>query len=108
MAFSNLTRKQFQDLFDVIVGDATVNPNTALANGTSVEVNVTVTGARLGDIVLSAPGVDILNLTYRAVATANDNVSVLLSNNSGDHIADIASSTWNFVLLRPRSSVTSF
>lgn len=107
MAFSGLIRAQFQDLFDVFVGDAAVDP-ADMAAGAEAEVDVTITGVALGDIVLAGPGVDISNviMSAPAVRTANT-VTLSFSNPTGDHV-NIASSTWNFVVLRPKAKITSY
>ena|SRR3989304_2016098 len=105
MGMSRLQRAQFQDLFDVLVGDATVDPATIAAN-VLVEVDVTVTGAALGDIVLAGPGVDTSNLTWSACVRAANTVTLSFNNASADHI-DLASSTWTIVVLRPKAKITS-
>jgi len=106
MGMSALTRAQFQDLFDVFVGDATVNPATVAAN-VLVATNVTVTGVALGDIVLAGPGVDLSTVNWSAHVSAANTVTVVIDNASADHI-DIGSSTWTFVVLRPKAKITSF
>ena len=105
MGMSALTRAQFQDLFDVFVGDATVDPATVPAN-TLVATSVTVTGAALGDIVLAGPGVSLATVNWSAHVSSANTVSVVIDNASADHI-DIASSTWTFVILRPKAKITA-
>lgn len=105
MAFTALTRAQFHDLVDVFVGTATVDPSTiaAAAEGTTT---VTVTGVALGDMVLGfGPGVDTGDLGLTVTVTAADTVSIFAINATGDHI-DVASSTWNFLIGRPKGKIT--
>jgi len=106
MGMSALTRAQFQDLFDVFIGDATVDP-ADMAAGAESTISVTVTGAALGDIVLAGPGVDLSTVNWSAHVSAANTVTVVIDNASADHI-DIASSTWTFVVLRPKAKITSF
>lgn len=108
MAFSALTRAQFQSLFDVFIGDATVDPGD-MAAGAEVTASVTITGVALGDIVLVGPGVDVhtAGAVFSAAVTAANTVKINFVNATGDHI-NLASSTWNFVVLRPKSKITSF
>ena len=107
MAFqTGFSPRQFQALFDVLFGSATVNPATAAA-GTEVVTSVTVTGAALGELVLCFPGVDLSSLGgYFAQVTAANTVKIVISNETADHI-DLASSTWRFVLLRPKGNFAS-
>lgn len=90
--------KQFRGLFPrVIKTTATINP-AAFVDNESQEFNVTVLGARVGDIVLVGPGVDLTEATYSAQVSASDNVAIVLSMTGGD-TNDVASSTWNIVVL---------
>ena len=106
MGMSALTRAQFQDLFDVFIGDATVDP-ADMAAGAESTISVTVTGAALGDIVLAGPGVAITDgVVWSAAVTAANTVKFVFANPTGDHV-DMASSTWTLVVLRPKAKITS-
>ena len=86
----NNQRKQFQAAFkNVAQAQVTVDP------GADSDIDVTVTGAQIGDLVLCGPGVDVADSQYTAAVTAANTVSI---NWIG---ADVASSTWNVVCLRP-------
>lgn len=90
--------KQFRGVFSkVIKATATVDP-AAFVDNESQEVNVTVPGAKVGDFVLVAPGVDVTESTFSASVSAADNVSIVLSMTGGD-TNNLASSTWNIVVL---------
>jgi len=107
MAFeTGFHARQFQGLVDVMYGSATVDPATAAA-GAEVVTTVTATGVALGDLVLAFPGVDLTSLGgYFASVSAADTIKVVISNETGDHI-DIASSTWRFIVLRPKGRFNS-
>ena len=85
-----MARKQFQALFkEVYTAEATVDP------AADSDIDVTVTGAQLGDFVLASPGVDVGDSQYTVAVTAANTVSI---NWVG---ADVASSTWKFIVLHP-------
>lgn len=90
--------KQFRAVFNrVIKSSATVDPAVFVDNE-SQEINVTVTGAKVGDFVLVAPGVDLTEATFSAYVSANDTVTIVISMTGGD-TNNVASSTWNIVVL---------
>jgi hypothetical protein len=83
-------RKQFQAAFsNVAAAQVTVDP------GADSDIDVTVPGAQVGDVVLCGPGVDVGDSQFTAAVTAANTVSI---NWIG---ADVASSVWNVVCLRP-------
>lgn len=94
---------QFQSLVDVIFGSATVDP-ASVATGAAGQgsTTVTVTGAALGDAVIPFPGVDLTSVQVTASVTAADTVKIMIQNLSGGAV-DLASSTWRFLILRPKS-----
>lgn len=96
--------RQFQALLNVIFGSATVDPGD-MAAGAETVTTVTVTGAALGDAVICFPGVDTLTAgaVYTAAVTAADTVKIAWTNATADHI-NLASSTWRFLLLRPKGN----
>jgi hypothetical protein len=103
MAFnrSNFSAKQFQSIVDVIYGTATVDP-ADMAAGAESNISVTITGVALGDIVLAAPGVLITDgVVWSASVVSANTVKIVFGNLTGDHI-NMASSTWNFLVLRPK------
>ena len=100
MAASTKAPRQFQGIVDTICVTATVNPGT-VASGAEVAGNVTVTGAALGDFVLVGPGVDPVDVAIEAKVTAANTVTWVVNNQTGDHV-DLASSTWNFLVLCPK------
>jgi len=82
---------------------ATVNPASAVdAGGETIALTAltgSMVGAALGDIVLCGPGVDLAGLLAQAYVSAADTVKVRVQNESGGTV-DLASSTWNFLVLR--------
>ncbi len=103
MAFNStqFSPKQFQALVNVIYGTATVNP-ADMAAGAESSITVTITGVALGDIVLAGPGVAITDgVVWSASVSAANTVKIVFANPTGDHV-DLASSTWNFLVLRAK------
>jgi hypothetical protein len=98
-------RRQFQSLFDrVTVVTAVIDPVTLDAAET-VEVDITgVTGAALGDIVLVGAGVDNAIVAHVTQVTAADTLTITLFGPSTGNV-NLASSTWNFVILRIRADL---
>lgn len=93
--------RQFQALVDVLFGSATVDP-ADMAAGAETTTSVTVTGVALGDAVIAFPGVAIADaLVWNVSVTAANTVKIMFSNATGDHI-NLASSTWRFLILRPK------
>lgn len=97
-------RRQFTDVFDSVVGPVTVSVNIASvpANGV-LATNVTVPGARVGDLVLFQPIGSINNIGLRCHVSADDNVVVNSQNPTAGAI-DPAAANFVFVLLRPRGT----
>ena len=104
MAFSSATfsPRQFQGIVSVIFGSATVNPGDTAA-GAEDTVSVTVPGAAVGDAVIAFPGINMDALQWVAQVTAANTVEINSANMTADHI-NIGSSTWRFLLLRPKGS----
>jgi len=100
---SKFNRRQFQDLFDVVASvTATVDP-ASLADGAGATTAVTVTGAALGDFVLAAAPYDLVDLTVSAYVQAANAVEIRVQNESGSG-ANLASGTWNILVLRPSAA----
>ncbi len=79
---------------------ATVDPGSLIDAAGSTIGSITATGAALGDIVLCGPGVDLVGITVTAYVSAANTISVRVQNESGSTV-DLASSTWNFMVIRP-------
>lgn len=71
--------------------EATWNPGNIL-DGNEEAVDVTVTGARLGDFAFASFSVDVADLVLDANVTAADTVTCVLANNTGAGV-DLASGT---------------
>ena len=87
-----------------VVASAAVNP-ASLIDAAGEDIDVTVTGAAVGDFVMFAPGVDMQGITMTAHVSAANTVTIRLQNESGGTL-DIASSTWNFLIIDGSSGVS--
>lgn len=66
----------------------------------SNETSVTVTGARVGDIVVASPQAAIqAGLTWCAYVSANDTVKLRVANDTAGNLTPTAVN-WNFLLIR--------
>ncbi len=65
----------------------------SLGTGQVGGTTVSITGARIGDALFIAPGIDIGNMTASGLVSANDTMRINLYNSTAGTI-DIASSTW--------------
>jgi len=97
---SEFKARQFRDIFDVVALVRSAVDPASLADAAGGTVDVTVTGAAIGDFVLFAPGVDMVDMIVTAYVVAANTVQIRVQNESGA-AANIASSTWNFAVLRP-------
>ena len=103
---AKFSKRQFQDLFEVVaLVKATVDP-ASLADGAGATTAVTVTGAALGDFVLVAAPYDLVDFTVTAYVQAANAVEIRVQNESGSG-ANLASGTWNILVLRPNAPETS-
>ncbi len=71
--------------------EATWNP-ASIADGDEVAVEVTVSGARLGDFAFASFSVDVADLVLDANVTAANTVTAVLANNTGGAV-DLGSGT---------------
>ena len=65
---------------------------SSIADGDEEALEITVTGAALGDFVLSSFSVDVADLVLRGAVTAANTVTLVLANNTGGGI-DLAAGT---------------
>tara|TARA_R110002096_G_scaffold433364_1_gene651918 strand:- start:973 stop:1287 length:315 start_codon:yes stop_codon:yes gene_type:complete len=70
----------------------------SIADGNEEALEITVTGAALGDFVMSSLGVDVTDLILRGAVTATDTVTLILANNTGGAL-DLASTTANCLVI---------
>lgn len=97
-----MARMQFQQAFDVY-GASVTNDFASIAAGAEAALDITVTGAALGDLAFASLGVDVTDLVVNATVTAADTVTVVLANNTGGAV-DLASTTVRACVLQPRWS----
>lgn len=77
----------------------TVDP-TSLADGAGETIDVTVSGAVVGDQVLFSPGVNVQGILVTATVRNTNTVQLRLQNETGGTL-DLSSSTWKFKTIRP-------
>lgn len=78
-------RAQFIDVFQnvLVYTDTAFDPaNAATGSGTFSATDITVTGAALGDVVLSSFNVDATDAVVTASVTAANTVTVVVLNNT--------------------------
>lgn len=95
----NPNARQFQDLFGSVIPFSQVIDFASVADGDEAASDVTVPGAALGDFVLVAPSIDLVDTILAASVTAADTVTVVLANNTGGAV-DLASQTVYGVVLK--------
>lgn len=97
---TNLTRGNVLKLFAVSV---TFNP-AAVATATTAEQTVTVTGVKVGDVVVSynKPTNTAGAMPVNARVSAADTIAVTFVNPTAGSV-DPASETWTFVIGRPET-----
>jgi len=99
MAVGRNDQRQFRDLFkSVIPFSASVN-FASTVDGNEAVVDVTVAGAAIGDLVLIAPGIDVIDMGITAQVTAAGTVTVQTWNNTGGTI-DLGAQTMKGVVLK--------
>ena len=65
---------------------------SSIADGDEEALEITVTGAALGDFVMSSLSIDVADLVLRGAVTAANTVTLVLANNTGGGI-DLAART---------------
>ena len=83
---------------DVLSGSVTWDA-ASIADGDEEAKELTVTGAELGDFVLSSLSADISDLVLDAQVTAADTFTAILANNTGGAV-DLASCTLNVLVVK--------
>lgn len=107
MATSPVHGRQFRDVFSdlIIVRNNAIDlPNAAVGSGTFASLNVTVTGAALGDFVMVSLGVALPDgaAIVGSVTAANVVTLTLLNNTAG--AVDLASTVARILVLRANTS----
>lgn len=90
--FATGARGSEQVLASAVLNASATNDFGSILDGDQESVNVTVTGAALGDFCLVSLGVDVQDLQVTAAVTAADTVTVTVSNSTGVTV-DLASTT---------------
>jgi hypothetical protein len=102
MAVSPSHARQFQYVFSqCIVGKVTIDmANAATGSGTFAVASQAVPGAALGDFVLVSPVLDVTDAAIVGNVTGANVVEFVLLNNTAGAV-NLASATYNFVVLKP-------
>lgn len=98
-------RAQFQDLFQnvLVYTDNAFDPaNVATGSGTMVAVDITVTGAALGDLCLCSFSLDDTDLYFTARVTAVNTVTVVQLNNTAGAV-NLGAGVLRIWVLQPSS-----
>jgi hypothetical protein len=104
--FSNVSRHD-QDTFIInggasltgILAGTTTSDVASIADGAQAGLNVTVTGAALGDLAIASCSLNLQQLQITAHVSAANTVRVILKNDTGGPI-DLASATYKAVVLK--------
>ena len=97
-------RRQFQDLFTVIPFTFSFEEDS-IASGAASQKDITVVGAALGDFVLIATTIDVIDIAFSGFVQATDTVTILaqeLGLGANTTLATIA--THNGLILQPQFS----
>lgn len=102
-------RAQFIDVFQnvIIYTDTAFDPaNVATGSGTMTAVDITVTGAALGDLCLPTFSLDVTDLVVTAAVTAANTVTVVLLNNTAGAV-NIGAGKLIIYVLQPNTQLTA-
>ncbi|KKL89577.1 hypothetical protein LCGC14_1913250 [marine sediment metagenome] len=105
IAEGGLQARQFQGLFSIVPFTFSFEEDS-VASGASSQKDITVVGAALGDFVLIAPSIDLIDFHMFGFVQSTNTVTVIvtelgLGTNTG--LATIA--THNGLILRPNANV---
>ena len=99
-----LEARSFQDLFTVLPFTFSFEEDSVAAGASSTR-DITVTGAALGDFVLIAPSIDIVDLSMSGYVRATDSVTINVTDlSAGANTALATIATHNGLLLQPRGA----
>lgn len=84
--------RQFQDVFSEVIPFSTTLTEASIATGAAgvSAGDITVTGAALGDFVLFAPEVDVVDLVVSGQVTAANTVTITLVNLTGGAVTALS------------------
>ncbi len=86
--------RSFRGIFPKVIPFVVNLEEDSVADAASSMAAITVPGARLGkDFVLIAFGLDVADLEVSAQVTANDVVTVVVSNNTGGALTGLATAS---------------
>lgn len=99
---AGLAPLQFQDLFTVIPFTFSFEEDSVAAGASSTR-DIVVTGAALGDFVLIAPSIDIVDLAMTGYVRAANSVTINVTDLSAATNTALATiATHNGLILQPR------
>ena len=101
---SPVAPRQFQDLFTVIPFTFTFDENS-IGSGAASAGDITVVGAALGDFVLIAPTIDLVDIVISAFVQSADTVTIIAEEvGLGANTKLAGNETFNGLLLKPRAA----
>ena len=95
--------QQFQNVFKEVIPFSFTLTEASIATGAAglSAGNITVTGAALGDFVLFAPEIDVVDLIVSGTVTAANTVTITLANLTGGAVTALSGgATVNGVVLK--------
>jgi len=93
-------RRQFQGVFDTVIEfEAVYDPPSIASNGNTSD-DITIQGAKLGDIVLMSLVIDIQNLMIGGYVSATNVVTINAHNPTAGAI-NLGSTDIHIIILRP-------
>ncbi len=106
---SGIVSKQFQGLFQIVAFTFTFDEDS-IANLSTSTADLTVVGANLGDFVLIAPSIDVVDVHVWGQVRATDSVTIWAQNleevDASTSLA--ANTTFNGILLKPNQNVIAW
>ena len=72
---------------------------SSIADGDEEALEITVSGAALGDFVMSSLSIDVADLVLRGAVTAADTVTLILANNTGGAV-DLGAATAHCLVVK--------
>ena len=94
--------RQFQDLFTVIPFTFTFDEDS-IGSGAASAGDITVTGAALGDFVLIAPTIDLVDIMFVGFVQSANTVTLIVQDAGlGTNTVLAGNETFNGLILKPR------
>ncbi len=100
--------RQFQGLFNIIPFTFTFDEDS-IASGAASAGDVVVTGARLGDFVLVAATIDLVDVHVSGFVQSSDTVTIIAQElGLGSNTTLAGNTTFNGIILQPKQNVLAW